>query len=184
MKHRRASGLSLVELMVVIAVVGIILSVAVPSFTELLNSRRVQSIAAEISSDLALARAESGLRPQSVAVYFKENDSMSCYTIGYYGASGTCDCTRGTGSACNGREFKTNQIPKKLGVTFRSGANNWDPPFAVGVINFKSPQMTAHLPDFVVHVVGVKAKLDIQLSTMGRISTCSPGGSMSGVVPC
>lgn len=182
---RGIHGLGLVEVMVSLVVLGILLSVAIPSFSDLLNRRRVMAVAAEISADLAYARAESGLRPQGVTVFFQRNDSVSCYTIAYYASGGGCDCTRGQEAACDGGtiEHKTMQIPSKIGVSFASFSSEWTP-VDPGQVSFQSPQMTASVSDFSVTVSGRRSQLIVQLSKLGRIRTCSPNGSISGVPVC
>jgi prepilin-type N-terminal cleavage/methylation domain-containing protein len=179
-------GLTLIEIMVVLAVLGIVLAVAAPSFAELLNRQRVRAVAAELSTDLALARAETGLRPQDVTVRFGKNSSLSCYTAYYYGGSGNCDCTRAPSETCNGQvtEFRTNRVPASYGVEIEA-TGTWPKAYLAGMLNFRSPQMTASVPDFAVTVRGRSgATLRVQLNGMGRVLTCAPDGNFSGVARC
>ncbi|MET0519282.1 MAG: prepilin-type N-terminal cleavage/methylation domain-containing protein [Burkholderiaceae bacterium] len=182
------AGVSLIEVMVVLVVLGVLLSMAAPAFNDFINRRRVQAIAAEISSDLAYARAESGLRANDVIVMFKTNGTMSCYTIGYLGTGGSeCNCTRGAGAACPGSwvELKTVQFPGSLGVNFTS-TGTWLSPRAPNRIQFKAPQMLPAIGDFSVAVDGRhQAQLRVEVNSAGRISTCSPAtSSMSGFRAC
>jgi type II secretion system protein H len=50
-------GFTLVELMVLIGIVGLIASIAVPSFNSYLRANRIDVVGDQMSSDLALARA-------------------------------------------------------------------------------------------------------------------------------
>jgi len=175
MKPKRVIGVSLVEVMVTMAVLGVILALAAPSFADMLNRRRVQAVAEQISTDLAFARAESGLRPRGVTVYFRQN----CYSMAYFSTGANCVCTR-DGNACNNvtTELKTARVPANIGVSFA-------PSTASGLVGFQSPQMTPSPADFSVLVSGVRgAQLRVELNSTGRVRTCSPNSSFSGVAAC
>jgi type IV fimbrial biogenesis protein FimT len=184
----RQRAFSLIELMLVVALTGILLSLAVPSLLDILNSRRVEAVAAEVSTDLAYARAEAGLRPTDVVVNFGRNSSMSCYSILIDAVAYNCDCTREQGSVCKfgRREIKTTQIPTRVGVDVAAttptgswvGSNPND-------LTFDSPRMTTRPGNVHVVVKGVRGgQLQVRVNAMGRIITCTPDGSMSGVAPC
>ena len=67
---RRSStgGFTLVELMVTVAVIGILAVVAVPSMTALINASRVSSAAGELTAAMQLARSEAVRRNTRVRV--------------------------------------------------------------------------------------------------------------------
>jgi len=196
MRQLRSSeqGLTLVELLVVLAVTGILLSLAIPSFADMLIRRRVQLVADQIVTDIAFARAETAVVGRSdVDVVFVNNESQSCYTLSYWGLVGTCDCTRGEGNACNGNpaspnftsrtEIRTTQLMANSGVEFVS-SGNWDA-LSPGQLRFRRPQLFPTVPNFAVTVIGKRGfTLRVQLNALGRISQCSPDGSMPGASAC
>jgi type IV fimbrial biogenesis protein FimT len=185
--HRRADGgLGLIELMVAVVVLGIIMAVAVPSFADLLNRRRVHAVAEQISTDLAYFRAETALRSRGVIIGFKESDSLSCYAAWFYTTGGECNCTRsGTGCDPGVVELKTARVPKSIGVSFTSLAT-WPEPIALsaGLLEFKQPQLRASPNDFRVTISGRNVALRVELNRVGRVRTCSERGSFSGVPAC
>ena len=68
--HKQHKGFTLVELMVTIAVLGIIASIATPSISLQLANMRVKSTAATLENALKEAKAESAIRRQDVAVSY------------------------------------------------------------------------------------------------------------------
>ncbi|MDC8784479.1 pilus assembly FimT family protein [Roseateles koreensis] len=180
------TGLTLVECLVAMGVLAITMAVAAPSFVDLLNRRRVQVVAANLSNDLAYARAESGLRPENVIVYFQQTSTVSCYTIAYGIGYGHCDCSKAPGSACSShtslQELRTEQLLSSTGVSF-SPTGSW-PAGARNRVAFQAPQMLPSVQNFGVNVVGRSSQLRVELNGMGRVHLCSPNGSFSGVPVC
>ena len=73
--HKQHKGFTLVELMVTIAVLGIIASIATPSISSQLANMRVKSTAATLENALKEAKAESAIRRQDVAVSYNNNNT-------------------------------------------------------------------------------------------------------------
>lgn len=62
MSFRRLSGFTLVEMMVVVALLAIFVAIAAPSFSSLIRSNRVQAAADELFDLLQYARSEAVTR--------------------------------------------------------------------------------------------------------------------------
>jgi type IV fimbrial biogenesis protein FimT len=62
------SGFTMIELMVVVAILAVMASLAAPSFQGLLAGQRVRSAAFSIVSDLTLARSEAVKRSANVTI--------------------------------------------------------------------------------------------------------------------
>ncbi|RQO72874.1 hypothetical protein DBR44_10525 [Aquitalea sp. FJL05] len=72
-----ALGFTLVELMVVIAVVAISLAIAVPNFAQFVDTNRFQSLSSALIADMANARAEA-IRRGSYMGICASTDGSSC----------------------------------------------------------------------------------------------------------
>lgn len=66
-RHRQA-GFTLIELMVVVVVLGILTTLAVPSFRELVTGQRMKTASFDLMSMLTLARSEAIKRNSSVTL--------------------------------------------------------------------------------------------------------------------
>ncbi|WP_395685852.1 GspH/FimT family pseudopilin [Caenimonas koreensis] len=78
---RQHSGFTLIELMVVVTIVGILMSITLPSMTSLVDSVRLSTATNAFMSSMRLARAESLKRGGRVAMC-KSADGASCSTTG------------------------------------------------------------------------------------------------------
>ncbi len=75
------SGFTLVELLVVVAVAGTLLSIALPSFTDMLNTQKSNALLNSFLASLNLARSEA-IKRNARAVLCKSADKVSCTTAG------------------------------------------------------------------------------------------------------
>lgn len=64
----RISGFTLIELLITISIIGILSSIALPSFREFVGGQRVKTASFEIFSSLAYARSEAIKRNAEVTV--------------------------------------------------------------------------------------------------------------------
>lgn len=85
MKKRfiREQGFTLIELLVALAVAAIIVSMAAPSFVEVIDNNRVTTAANDFSASLALAKIEAVKRNRSVKIVAKESGGVKDWELGY-----------------------------------------------------------------------------------------------------
>ena len=76
-KSHQQLGFSIVELMITLLLASILLTVGVPSFSNLLANNRITSQANELITGLNLARSEATKRGQRISICSKQ-DSSTC----------------------------------------------------------------------------------------------------------
>lgn len=185
----RETGLTIIELMTVLIVLGVVIALAAPSMRGMIARHRVQGVQADLLTDLQLARSEMALRAGSltpVAVTFGSDAAVSCYTLHAVVAGINCDCTRGAGNACTpipvgttSPEIKTLQLTHAAGVSLAASS-----PGGHRIV-FTPPQGLVTPTDMVIDVQdAVSGRLRTSVSGLGVPSVCSPDSSISGVKPC
>lgn len=84
----KQKGMTLVELMVCIAILGIVSAIAVPSYTEFIANTQIRSTTESIRSGLQVARAEAIKRNASVR--FTLNTNNTSWEIGCTTTTSNC----------------------------------------------------------------------------------------------
>jgi prepilin-type N-terminal cleavage/methylation domain-containing protein len=208
---RRARGLTMVEMMVVVAIAAVILTLTAPSMRDFLARQRVAAINAELVTDLQLARSEAIARNDEVCVTFRADHSeLTCYTVHTLGIFGQCDCRKPIGTAClksdgtaipGAIEVKTVQVPRSTSVTLvppvpgHSVSNQVIFTAVKGLVDWEGHRPGTTPADFANYAqtwadfpIGVESsrsgKLRTQVIMAGQPQVCSPDGSIRGVVEC
>ena len=180
--RQRARGLTLVELIMAVLMVGVLVALVTPSMREMIASQRVRSINAELVTDLQFVRSEAVRMNRPVLIAFEANANQSCYTLYVRGVIGECSCSRGAGNACRfgPTEIKTVSVPRRQDITLAAVSS-----VNTANIAFEPPQGLPSYPSFTVDVVSsVHGKIRTTLNALGRMMVCSPDGSISGAPLC
>ncbi|MBX3636652.1 MAG: GspH/FimT family pseudopilin [Rubrivivax sp.] len=201
-------GFTLVELLIVVAVLAVVLTLAAPSFRDMIETQRLRGTSAQLVTDVQFARTEAVSRGETVGMtYGSTAGGMSCYTIHTCGQQNpnicTCDCTRPEGSRCTAprREIRTQQVAADTGVRLvpvpvppltRVPANLvFDPTTGAMSTYYPGSIFLPPLPDgsdFWTEVVLTRTSnlpsLRTEVNGNGRPRTCAPGGRVSGFPSC
>ena len=171
----RSSGFTLIELMVVVVIAAVLVTLAAPSFREMIARNRLEGVASEFFTDLQYARSEAVARNANVGLV--TGAAGTCYSI-YQEANpvaGSCNCANSP--ACTGGpvEIKT--------VSFAgTGAS------ATVSTTFLFEPVRGALPGGDTQAVlsssaGV-GQLRAEVLAVGRVKTCSPSGTFKGYPTC
>lgn len=156
MRANPTRGVTLVELMVVVAIAAILATIAIPSFTDALERRRLEGAANELSADLQYARSQAVADNVTVTV----TTTASGYTI--------------TGN----QTYKTVSVPSSLSLT-NAVSINFLP--LRGCTNATCTQSDASIT---VSSSRISPTLRLTTTNMGRVFMCSPSGAFGGYSSC
>jgi type IV fimbrial biogenesis protein FimT len=195
---RRMRALTLIELLIVVALIAIVLSLAGPSFREFILVNRLKSINAQVVTDLQFARAEAVSRGVPVRVRFQSTGSgspadLSCYVI-YVDTKSTpaepfttnmCSCKAAEGSRCTEtttQELRTVLVPAELSVAVGpTSAAHTHFAFDPRTGGLTLPPVDADPPypgEFAVEAyIDAPRKFTELVARSGRVKTCIPSGS-------
>lgn len=120
MRHKE-NGFTLIELMVTIAVLAIVASIAAPKFQDTMEKRSIQKTATDLEKSLAQARADAVLYRKDVTVNFAingVNDSAERYWIPAEGVD--LEFFQGT---CTGGNWSTAPVSTLSSIDFLPQGN-------------------------------------------------------------
>jgi type IV fimbrial biogenesis protein FimT len=179
---RTVRGFTIIEMMVVVAIAGLLAVLAAPSFTALLDRQRVRGAVSNLNVDIQYARSEAVRKNAAVTVSFSPSTTPWCY--GIVDGTATCDCT--TPGSCD--------LKAVSGDDFRNVAMTLTP--AVTWLGFTVDPRQGGVSDIgggalpTTNAIGFSsstttaAQVQLQLNALGRIVQCSPGGTLTGFPAC
>lgn len=160
---RTLRGFTMVEMLIVIAVLSVVLTIGIPRLTEVMDSTRAKRAADTISAFLINAKSEAIKRNTTVRVVFTTTADSWCAGMT---TADTCDCTAGTCTLDN--------VPRILdGASFKDVVLN--NPESGGAFSFTSVRGTVNAGNAEVESASGH-QIRVVVSTMGRIRLCSPDG--------
>jgi len=171
-KQPSQKGFTLIELLITVVILGILVSLAAPSFFGILERRKLVGATDLLFADLIFAKTETIKRNNTVNIAFKNKGTTNwCYGMTELN---TCDCTTAGSCIIDGIERVVNAgdfINTSATWNFTGDITGFDPlrgfPSNAGTFTFSIGNGDA----------------DIVLAPNGRIRVCS-STSVGGYPPC
>lgn len=167
MENRGKHGFSLVELLVVMGIVAIISSIAVPSFLTYLQTTRLTNAAQNLYYALQTARTEAIKQNANVYVSFQTGTTW-CYGVN---ANSSCACN--TASNCT---LGATQAPASAQLTLSATGLNGTS------IHFEPNHGAAMTSSTITLTNGQGNAISVKISLLGSLLLCS--SNVSGYPAC
>ena len=171
---QRDAGLSMIELLLVMAILAIIVAVAVPNISHIVQRSYLNEIANQLHSHLQLAKSEALKSNQPVTVSFGQQQSQWCYGISNSQSETACDCFAPDSCLLNKQNYTVKQDVNKvelLSANFAGGD---------GFTGFEPLRMTAIVygssRNGSIWLTNQQGEMKaVVVSRMGRIRICEQG---------
>jgi len=182
MSRRHVKGFTIIELMVVVAVIAVLVSIAAPAMQDYLDRQRLITQARAIQSLAQFARSEAIKHSSSADASLKKiamsvNPGASG-TTWYVGLSNGTACTDDTSCVINESGSTVSHhvsYSECSGCTTMTAPSPGTPLLLVfdlrGIISGSTVQKTVTLQS------PLGRQLTLEINALGRISICSPSGS-------
>ncbi len=176
-RFRALRGMTLVELMIVIGLLGVLATLAAPSFSEFRLREQVKGAANNLYTDLQFARSESVQRNRAVSVSVTSGSSW-CY--GIHEGNTQCDCE--TAGSCSIKTVSSSDFNNVQIDEAAFGSQAWY------VIDPRRGQIIddtgAAASGTVTFTAGGGKDLRAAVNAVGRVSLCAPSGKIGGYPTC
>lgn len=143
MGKMHAEGVTLVELVIALAVVGVILSLGVPGLADFIDSNRMTGAANDLVSSVHLARSEAVMRDGSVVICASSNATSaqpSCDGAATFGAGWIVFFDANSNAQLDDVDVLINAhaaLPAQITVNSRAGGNDLPVYMAFGADGFR-----------------------------------------------
>ena len=165
-----AGGFTLIELIVTIAVIGILAAIAVPSLTDYLSNQRVKGAAENLYAAMQNAKFEAAKTNQTLSLQFQPDTVSTTHTSWCYGmtttTSTTCNCSTGSPACADGSVVSSTSYPD-VTVSFTNSNTR----------SFTALRSESNSTDGVVTFGTGSKTLGVRLTAFGRVSLCRPTGT-------
>ena len=167
-RRNRVMGVTLIELLVTVAVLAILATVAFPSFIDMLQRNRISGVAQNIYAELQRARAAAIKLDAPVYVYSGPSGASWCVALSSVVSGCDCDsCTLNENGVAQSYVVRAEDYPNvSLVPPVENGTFGFDPdlgmvtPSSSGLFQFTLDSMA----------------LNVQFSRLGRFNICYPNG--------
>ena len=173
---RRQLGLTLIESLMAVAITSAATGVVLPGFKQAMERRHIDGAAAQMRTDVQLARSLAVAQNRTLRISFKTGAYGSCYVV-HSGGANDCSCNAAGVPACgNGAEaLRSVHFEAASPVQLRSNVASMVLDPTKGTVSPTGTLRVTGQADRAVHVV---------VNIMGRMRMCTPNSGLPGYAAC
>jgi type IV fimbrial biogenesis protein FimT len=177
----RARGLTLVELLVVMALTAVVLHSATLSFSGWLQRQHLLGVSAQFNADLQWLRSAAVTRHRILRLSFQDTLAGTCYLL-HSGDADACRCTADARAepavqCADGTELlRAALVPASRRIRLQSN-----------VASLRvDPRHGTFTPTGSVDIAALDGSSALRhvINILGRVRTCTPGPRFPGYSPC
>lgn len=177
---RNLRGYTLLEAMIVVAILGVLLAASLPSFSELGTTSILKSAADRLRSDMGEARSTARERAQPVYLSLVRDSAGTSWCWGL-SLKTSCDCRlddRNASAFCFiDRDAQTAlPLPRVVRSSEYRGIS-LEPSSLASSLRFSPVRPDLVAGNIAFSVGGSGQTLRVVISSLGRLRLCSPAGS-------
>lgn len=164
---RRRRGFTTIELMVVVAIIVILVTLAGPSFIDLFARKRLEGVAQELSTDIQYSRSESVARNVPLSITFVDS---TCYVIHESSLTvSNCD------ASSDPRQLKVVAFARDVSAAYSATPTS---------VTFEPLRGSANAFSITLSSARGSWQMKASISTLGRVELCAVSASVVGFRPC
>ncbi len=173
---RRQSGLTLIESLVTLAVSAVVAGTTVPSFQSAVERHQLEGAAAQLETDLALARSAAVAANRTLRISFENSAAGSCYII-HSGTVANCTCSGPATPTCTApaQAWRSVQFAADDAVQLQANVRSM----------VLDPDKGTVSPTGTLRLVGRHGQgVNVVVNIMGRARQCTPTPPLLGFRAC
>ncbi len=163
MNRQKNTGFTLLELMIVVAIIGILAAIAVPSYQDMLERNRLKQVVESLKSDMQFARTQAIKHSEDVIVSRTTGTAGAwCYGLARKSppSKTSCDCT--TAGSCTIKTISGSDFSSAVNMDAAVGNNS--------TFDFRRGTIGADSVIFSTSRYAAK----VAFGNVGRVSVCTP----------
>jgi type IV fimbrial biogenesis protein FimT len=171
-------GWTLIETLIVMTILGLSLSLSLPSFSDYLMRRRLEGSSQQLVADLQELRSRTVATGQPLRLRFQSEQESSCYLV-YNGEANSCSCLSSdaaTPCQAEGQILRSTTVPLASGLRLSSNV--------AGVL--VDPRHGTFSPTLSIELAPADGSLRLRhvVSILGRVRLCMASGRMGTIPAC
>ena len=183
---KKAAGFSLIELMVSLAVFAVLITLAVPSYSEWIRNSRIRTTADSIQNGLQIAKAEAVRQNTTARFQFTDTLDSACalttsgpnWIVSIDDVAGKCDVAPSEITAPRIVRVRSGAEGSSANTTIASGQES----FVFNGMGRLVPAATVSIN--VTDTTGTSRSLRVSVSAGGQIRMCDPALPSTDIQSC